>query len=321
MSDTRDTILARLNRADDAVSGDLLAAELGLSRAGIWKHIQALKNRGVQIESISGKGYRLVSDELSAAALTEAFRNRRIGHHCTVVDEIDSTNREMMRLAESGEQEGLILFARQQSGGRGRLGRSWHTAPGDALALSILLRPPLPPEIVPQLSLMTAVAVQQACARFAPQVRIKWPNDLLFNGAKIAGILTEMRGEPGRVHAVVIGIGINLRKPDGGWPDSINQKVGDLSSAGGRRIRQQDVAATLIEAFNDCYETFLREGFAPIRQLWWQNHAASGQKVRVHDGSGYIEGIAEALDSDGALLLRCGSERRRIIAGDLELLS
>lgn len=321
MSSTRDAILARLSSSREAVSGDLLAHELGLSRAGIWKHIQTLKRRGVQIESFSGRGYRLISDELSAAAIEAHFGSSRIGHHCTVFNEIDSTNKEAMRQAEAGVPEGTVFFARRQSNGRGRLGRTWHTAEGDALALSILLRPPLPPEKVPQLSLLSAVAVQQACAPMAPDTRIKWPNDILFRGAKLAGILTEMRAEPGQVHAVVIGIGINLRTPKNGWPQSITQPVTDLTTASGKAVRQLDIATRLLEQFNRIYARYLDRGFDPIREQWWQHHAASGRSVRVHHGGSYIEGIAEALDTDGALLLNRGGKTERIIAGDLELLS
>jgi len=316
----RDTILARLHSSHEPVSGDLLARELGLSRAGVWKHIQSLRKQGIEIESHSGLGYMLKSDVLNAAMLQGSLKTGRIGSTVVVLDETDSTNREAMRQAEAGAADGTVIIAGEQSGGRGRLGRSWYTAGLDALAMSVLLRPDMPPEHVPQLSLLTAVALQRALAPLAPQLRIKWPNDLLADGAKLAGILTEMRAEPGKVHAVVLGIGINVRRPASGWPESITQRVTDLTTAAGRDISRLEVAAGVLTALDDCYHEYLNHGFSRIREWWWEAHAASGRMVRAHGGNGYVEGIAEALDEDGALMLRIDGELQRFVAGDIELI-
>jgi len=325
MNTNRDLILSRLGNSSSPVSGDELAHELGLSRAGIWKHIQSLRDQGVKIESLSGRGYLLQSDIVSPAMLSHRLkskqrRTKRLGHQIMVLDEIDSTNREAMRQAESGAEEGLVIIANEQTEGRGRLGRSWFTAGEDALAISILLRPDIAPEHVPQLSLLTAVALHRALAKHVPNIRIKWPNDLLVDGAKIAGILTEMRAEPGRVHAVVLGIGLNIRQPKQGWPKEITQRVTDLSTAAGKPVSRLHIATDLIEALDECYDTYLSHGFSRIREWWWEAHAASGQMVRAHSHSGYVEGIAEALDEDGALLMRVDGELQRFVAGDIELI-
>lgn len=181
---TRDAILTRLGGSTAPVSGDELASELGLSRAGIWKHIQSLRKQGIEIESHIGRGYQLKSDVLTATMLSGRINTRRIGSHIMVLNETDSTNREVMRQAESGIDEGLVIIANHQTHGRGRLGRSWHTAGDDSLTISILLRPELSPEQVPQLSLLTAVALYQTLVTHVPEIRIKWPNDLLHHGAK-----------------------------------------------------------------------------------------------------------------------------------------
>lgn len=320
MNPTRDLILARLGTSREPVSGDLLAGELGLSRAGIWKHIQSLRKQGIDIESVGGRGYLLKSDVLSPALVLSRLKTKRIGKPIEVLEETDSTNREAMRRAEIDINEGLVVIANHQREGRGRLGRSWFTAGNDSLAMSVLLKPDARPEHVPQLSLLAAVAVQRALASFAPTVRIKWPNDLLAGGAKLAGILTEMRAEPGRVHAVVIGIGINVRKPGSGWPKTITQPATDISTLAGRNISRLEVAAAVINALDDCYREYLDHGFVRIREWWWEAHAAGGKIVRAHSDDGYVEGIAEALDEDGALLLRVDGELRRFIAGDIELL-
>ena len=320
MNPNRDVILARLAGSSLPVSGDALAHELGLSRAAVWKHIQSMRKQGIRIEAYTGRGYQLKSDVLSPAMLQKQLEGSLIGSECMVFDEIDSTNRETMRQAEAGADEGLVIIANRQTSGRGRLGRSWHTAENDSLALSILLRPDIPPEKVPQLSLLTAVALYRALSEFVPSIGIKWPNDIMHNGAKIAGILTEMRGEPGQVHAAVIGIGVNIRRPAKGWPEEITQRVSDLSTASGRDLNRLDTAVAIIRAMERDYREYSANGFAPIREAWWRAHAASGHKVRAHGSDGYVEGIAEALDDDGALLLRVGGQLQRFIAGDIELM-
>ena len=319
MNKAREHILCRLSATRDPVSGDTLAAELSLSRAGVWKHIQSLRQQGADISARSGQGYVLNSEVFSTGTLRPLLTGQIVGRSIDTLDEIDSTNREAMRKAEQGADEGLVIFAERQSAGRGRLGRTWHTLP-NSLACSVLLRPQLPPEKVPQLSLLTAVALHEALSSLAPDLRIKWPNDLLFHGAKVAGILTEMRAEPGRVHAVVLGFGINLSTPADGWPADISQSVTDLASICCQTVSRLELAASLLNALDHWYQRYMEQGFSPVHAAWWQAHAASGQAVRVHDGKAYIEGIASALDDDGAMLLNTSQGTKRIIAGDLELI-
>jgi len=319
MNQTREHILTRLGMSNIPVSGDELAAELGLSRAGVWKHIQMLKKTGIAIEAQAGKGYVLNEDVFSAGLIQAQLTTKCIGKQIVIHEETGSTNRDAMAEAEAGAPEGLVIFANKQTSGKGRLGRTWHTMP-ESLAASVLLRPDLPPEQVPQLSLLTAVALHDALSRYNPDIRIKWPNDLLYHGAKVAGILTEMRAEPGRVHAVVLGFGINLAAPADGWPDDINKPATDMASISVTAISKTALAAAILNALDCWYGIYIKEGFPPVHRAWWQAHAASGAKVSVYDGKHYIEGIASALDDDGALLLETASGMQRIIAGDLELL-
>jgi len=324
---TREALLHRLSESREELSGEALAGMLGISRTAVWKHVHAMQAEGIDIRAEHGRGYRLYDDVLVASRLQQALCGLRIGSRCLVYPEVDSSNSELMRLAVDAADpapDGCVLLAERQTRGRGRLQREWLTSAGHTLAMSVLLRPPLAPTEVAQLPLLTAVAVQQALAPFAQQAEstslcIKWPNDILFNGRKLAGILTEMRAEPGMVQAVVIGIGINVRPPVGGWPEALQSIAGDLSSAAGRDVRRMDVAVAVLRRLDALYAEYLEHGFPPIREAWWQAHAACGQPVRVHNGSGYIDGIAEALDDDGALLLRTGGELTRIISGDLEL--
>jgi len=319
MNQAREHILTRLALSHQPVSGDELAAELNLSRTGVWKHIQILKKSRAYIQALAGKGYLLKSDVFSAGLLKAKLTTERVGKNILILDETGSTNQDVMQQAEAGAEEGLVIFANKQLNGKGRLGRTWHTMP-ESLAGSVLLRPDLPPEKVPQLSLLTAVALHDALSVYVPELRIKWPNDLLCHGAKVAGILTEMRAEPGCVHAVVLGFGINLKAPEQGWPADITQKVTDIETVSCQNISRVEIAASVLNALDQWYDIYLNDGFAPLRSAWWKAHAASGDRVRVHHGNQYIEGIASALDDDGALLLQTSTGVQRIIAGDLELL-
>ena len=319
----QEKILTRLSGGSGPVSGHNLAAELGLSRTAVWKHVQALRRQGIRIRSEAGRGYVMESDRFTAQALTmrlEVDPPTRIGHRIRCLENVDSTNLEVLRAADAGEPEGLVIIAEQQQQGRGRLGRTWHTMADDALAMSVLMRPSLPPERVPQIPLVVGVALYEAFRDLGAEVAIKWPNDILHRGAKLAGILTEMRAEPGHVQAVVAGIGINIRHPADGWPDDIHQAVTDLSTAARRPLRRLDVAERVIRNLDACYAMYLHEGFDPLRDRWWAAHAASGTQVRVHNGSSYVQGTAIAIDHDGALLLSTDGDTRRIIAGDLELM-
>ena len=321
MHATREALLHHLGKAESGLSGERLASLLGISRTAVWKHVHALQAEGLDIRAERGSGYCLKNDVLVASLLAERLEGQRIGCRCLVLPEVDSTNSELMRMATDGEDPapgGTVLLAERQTRGRGRLQRNWLTTAQYSLAMSVLLRPPLAPTEVAQLPLLTAVAVQQALAPIAPLV-IKWPNDILCKGRKLAGILTEMRAEPGAVHSVVIGIGINVRPPEGGWPDELAAIAGDLDSVSGRTLRRMDVATAVLQRLDALYHDYLEHGFDSVRAAWWQAHAACGKPVRVHHGTGYIDGIAEALDADGALLLRTASGLTRVIAGDLEL--
>jgi len=232
---------------------------------------------------------------------------------------LDSSNKEALRQAEQGADEGLVIVAKNQTQGKGRLGRTWHTLE-HALAFSVLLRPKLKIEQLSQLSLLTAVALQETLAMYNPHIGIKWPNDLLVQGQKISGILTEMRCAKGETPAVVLGIGINISKPKQGWPEDITQAVTDLESVSNREVDSNKVLNIFLQSLNRWLDVLYEQGFAPVRQAWWAAHVASHAKVRVFDGNSYIEGLAVGLAEDGALRLLVNGAEQRIIAGDVTVM-
>ncbi|RMH61785.1 MAG: biotin--[acetyl-CoA-carboxylase] ligase [Zetaproteobacteria bacterium] len=325
MSHARQKLLDHLCRAQGVVSGDTLANALGISRSAVWKHVRALRKRGIMIDAVPGRGYHLRSDLLSAAAIAEWLRREHqvahIGRHIEVVAETDSTNSELLRRAEQGAAHGLVLLAERQREGRGRLGRRWHSAPQASLTFSILLRPELPPRRLLSLPLVVACALHEALHGWLPELSLKWPNDLLHRGAKLAGILVEMRAEPEQVHALVIGIGMNIRPPEQGWPEALRQPATALHELmDGQKPSRNEIAARCLKGLDAAYERWRKDGFSPFREYWWRHHVASGQKVRVHHEGRYIEGIARGLSEDGALLLARGDGVHQVLAGDLEVI-
>lgn len=231
---------------------------------------------------------------------------------------IDSTNKEVLRQAAQGAKEGLTIVAEQQTDGKGRLGRTWETI-DHALAMSVLLRPEIDTQKVAQLSLVAAVAAHQALALFAPKTRIKWPNDLLIDGQKVCGILTEMQqGKHGL--AVVIGLGINISEPQQGWGEDMRTPPTSLNQHCSQIISKDEVLQAILESLDDCYNRFTHQGFQPMIEAWEKAHVASGQTVSVFDGNSYIQGIALGLADDGALRLLVNGQEQRIIAGDVSLM-
>jgi len=239
-------------------------------------------------------------------------------YHIQYFESLDSTNKEVLRQAAQGAKEGLTIVAEQQTDGKGRLGRTWETV-DHALAMSVLLRPQIDVSQVSQLSLVSAVAAHEALALFAPQTRIKWPNDLLIDGKKVCGILTEMQqGKHGL--AVVVGLGINVSEPKSDWAKDMRTPPTSLNAYSPRNIHKDDVLQAILESLNTWYHRFTQDGFTPILEAWEKAHVANGQTVSVHDGNTYIQGIALGLADDGALRLLVNGKEQRIIAGDVSIM-
>lgn len=235
--------------------------------------------------------------------------------HIQHFDSLDSTNKEVLRQARTGAKEGLVIVANVQTDGKGRLGRTWDTI-DHALAMSVLLRPNIPTANIPQLSLLTAVALHEALSLFVPHIGIKWPNDLLIHEKKVCGILTEMQQDKDGI-AVVLGMGINIHEPKQGWADNMRTPPTSLNQHSQQNIHKDMVLQAILESLDIWYARFLNQGFPPIQQAWQRAHLANGKAVSVHDGNSYIQGTALGLAEDGALRLLVNGQEQRIIAGDV----
>lgn len=306
MHETRRAVLEALD--DGPVSGPALADRLDVSRAAIWKHIERLRADGFDIES-TPDGYRLASIPAYGGAALEYGLEApfEVEFH----EEIDSTNRRARELAEAGADD-VVVVADTQSGGRGRLNRTWSSPPGGAY-LSIISRPELPPAHAPIYTLATAVAVTRTAREIGVDARIKWPNDVLVVGdheqpRKLAGILTEMEGEADRVSWIVVGVGIN-----------VNTSTEDLPPEGTSIARAAGTAdrRTVVQEVLSRYDQ-LRTAPESVVSAWREHALTLGRRVRVETPSETIVGAAVDIEFPGILLVETESGTRRVAAGDCE---
>jgi BirA family biotin operon repressor/biotin-[acetyl-CoA-carboxylase] ligase len=326
-SAARATILEQFRQAPASyLSGARLSQVLGVSRSAIWKQIEQLRQLGYRIEAVPSRGYRLCAtpDLPLAEELRRGLAVRVIGREIRYLTEVDSTNRQAYALGEADAEEGLVVIADRQSAGRGRLGRTWESPAGVNLYLSILLRPPLPPHAAPQLTFLSALAVARAITAVSGlQPTLKWPNDVLIDGCKVAGLLNELSAESDRLRFVVLGIGVNLNMTADQFPAALRCPATSLLLAGGVSVSRALFGKTLLEQLDRLYGEYLLHGPAPIMAAWEAHCDLLGRVVEVDEGrSGKVRGTVAGIDRDGALLLtREDGSTARVLAGDVRVMS
>ncbi len=312
-------VLEVLRGAPDAISGERLAAQLGLSRAAVWKRVHRLKAQGYVIEGSPRRGYRLlaVPDKLLPGEVLQGLKTRILRGPVHHFETLNSTNDLAKELAVQGAPEGALVVAETQTGGRGRLGREWNSPPGVGLYVSLVLRPMLPPMELPQITLTTAVAVVRAVRRVAGLAPgIKWPNDLLINDKKLGGILTEMETESDRIRHVVVGLGLNVN--NSGFPPELAATATSLTLAVGGAYSRVHLLQAWLEEFEALYDRFLHQGFPEILEEWKGYTVTLGRPVTVRQGPREISGQALDVAPDGALLLQTASgEMVRVTSGEI----
>jgi BirA family biotin operon repressor/biotin-[acetyl-CoA-carboxylase] ligase len=318
-------ILRALRTAgEDAVSGADLAERLGISRAAIWARIEELRSLGYDINASPHDGYRLRSaPNLLHADDLRALLNPKIliGRDIRVFQETTSTNDVVDKLGRDGVKEGAVVLAESQTKGRGRLGRKWISSPGKGLWFSVLLRPALSPQAATQITVASGTALARALrAATGLRAEIKWPNDILINGRKLCGILTEMSAELDKINYIVLGIGVNVNLSTTDFPPELRKIATSLAIECGRKFQRVEIAAAILRELDRDY-TKIQEGhFEALADEWEANCTTIGRDVEITLGNRTVLGRAESLDPEGALLVRTQHGRlERIMGGDVTL--
>jgi len=308
-----------MDNATVVASGTKIAAEIGTSRSEVWRLVQQLRSLGVEIEGHPATGYRLtaVPDLLLADMLAPLLKGTIFGKQIHHYYKIGSTNSEAMESASAGAPEGSVFVAEEQTAGRGRGAHQWDSAPSAGVYCSVVLRPTLPPSEALILSLAAGLAVhaalQQVDSRLVPD--LKWPNDLLIEGRKFCGILTEMNAEVTRVRYLVVGIGINVNQTE--FPDDLRHSATSLRLATGSEWSRVELCAALLKSLEREYRDLLQKrGARESILLRFQERSSSvrGRQVRVEENDGF-EGVTEGLDPRGFLQVRTAQGVRTVLSG------
>jgi len=307
------------------VSGAELSQKLGISRAAVWARIDEMRSLGYEIEASPHAGYHLkrAPDLLHGDDIMSRLGSTKIiGRDVRVFESTTSTNDVIEKLARDGAKEGVAVFAETQTKGRGRLGRHWVSPKGKGLWFSILLRPPLPPHSVTRVTIASATAVARAIRKqtgLAPQ--IKWPNDILFGEKKAVGILTELSAELDKVKYVILGIGVDVNLTADELPLALKPIATSLRIEAGQSFSRAALAAEILRQFDYDYRRINTGDFDEVADEWVSQCSTIGRQISVQTGPESIQGRAEALDSDGALLLRTAHGRLdRIMGGDVTII-
>lgn len=306
--------------AGQFVRADDFGRQLKLPASAVMAEIAALEKLGYAIESHPHLGYRLIStpDRLTADDIKARLKTARIGSEILVFEETASTNDVVEHLAKSGAREGLVVFAESQTRGRGRRGRLWSSPRGKGLWFSVLLRPTLPPSAASRITVAASVAVARAIRQnCGVDARIKWPNDVMVNGKKLAGILTELRAEADEILLAILGIGIDVNCQREDFPGDVANIATSLELETGNAQDRVALAVQVLTALDECYHAALTN-FETVADEWAKICTTLGRQITVTMGQRRIEGFAQALDGDGALLLRRDSGQvERILGGDV----
>lgn len=258
-------------------------------------------------------------DDLRLLTAVGAVDRRCVGGAVIYLESTDSTNLQARRLAEGGAPEGTLVIADEQTAGRGRMGRSWASPPGVNLYLSLVLRPPIAAHQAPQVTLLSSLAVAEAVEScFGLAAEVKWPNDVLVGGRKIAGLLGEIAASMAGVDFIILGMGINVNMDCRQLPPRPLYPATSIAIEKGEKVARLPLAEQVLARLDFHYGVFLKEGFAPVRRLWQERCAMLGRRIEVDNGGDIIRGEAFAIDEGGALLLRLPTGRvERLLSGDI----
>ena len=330
--DRKQEILRRLSEAGDFVSGQELCEEFRVSRTAVWKTIQKLKEEGYPIEAVTNKGYRLLStqepDILGADQISARLATAWVGRPLLYTEETGSTNDDVFALAAKGYPHGTLVVTSRQTAGKGRRGRAWLSPPDGNVYMSILLKPDLPPDVTPMLTVVMALSVYQAAVRLQGQTGslrfgIKWPNDIVasVDGGpykKLCGILTEMRMEDNEISAITIGTGLNVNQTE--FAPEIAENATSFALALGEKVNRAALTAAVWNHFEENYSLFVQtRDFSALRPAYEDGLINRGRFVHVLDPREPFTGTAVGINDRGELLVRPDDGRPVVAVGTGEV--
>ncbi len=317
----RTELLTILRETDGYVSGQALCEKFGVSRTAVWKGIRQLRESGYVIEAVQNKGYRLISspDILSENELMSIRKTEWMGQEIRCFPVVDSTNTKAQQLAEDGYPDGTLVVAEQQDAGKGRRGRGWESPRGSGIFMTLLLKPQLSPNNASMLTLVAALATASAVTEQTGRpAGIKWPNDIVMNGKKICGILTEMSAQTDYINHVVIGIGINVHNDS--FPDEISHMATSLFLETGKHFNRAALIEAVLERFEHYYAVFRKtEDLSALVHEYDACLVNAHQKVRVLDPKEPFEGKAMGITPRGELIVDTWESRRLVSAGEVSV--
>lgn len=318
----KEEILRLLRSADGYISGQELCNRFGVSRTAVWKAINQLKEAGYEIEAQQNKGYKLMAapDLMTEAEIKSLMHTDWVAKEVLYFDTIDSTNIKAQELAEKGYQSGTLVVADKQESGKGRRGRSWVSPSGTGIFMTLMIKPDINPNNASMLTLVAALAVAKAITSVTGEkALIKWPNDIVVNGKKVCGILTEMNAQFDYINHIVVGIGINVHNES--FPEEISQMASSLMiEAGGKRFHRAQIIAETMSYFEQYYDTFLKtQDLSALVREYDELLVNRNKSVRVLDPKEPFDGKAMGITPKGELIVDTWESRKLVSSGEVSV--
>lgn len=318
----RENVLGLLRNTEDYISGEQMSKEFGVSRSMIWKIIKGLRDEGYVIDSVTNKGYKLVEipDLVTAEEVRSVLDTKTFGRALYAYEEVDSTNVVAKKKAREGATEGTVVIADSQTGGKGRLGKVWHSPGGLGVWMSIIVRPEIPPQDVSGITLVAGLAICKTIGRMTGlPAYIKWPNDIVVNGKKVCGILTEMSAEMDRVNYVIIGMGINVNTTD--FPEELQEIGTSLKMESGKNYRRRDIVAQLLMFFEMYYKQYIQEkSLEGILEAYKPLCITLKNDVRIIDRDNAYWATPLDIDGRGSLIVeKEDGTKETIVSGEVSV--
>ena len=318
----KEEILRLLRSADGYISGQELCNRFGVSRTAVWKAINQLKEAGYEIEAQQNKGYRLMTapDLMTEAEIKSLMHTEWVAKEVLYFDTIDSTNTKAQELAEKGYPSGTLVVADKQESGKGRRGRSWVSPSGTGIFMTLMIKPDINPNNASMLTLVAALAVAKAITSVTgEEALIKWPNDIVVNGKKVCGILTEMNAQFDYINHIVVGIGINVHNES--FPEEISQMASSLMiEAGGKRFHRAQIIAETMSYFEQYYDTFLKtQDLSAFVREYDELLVNRNKSVRVLDPKEPFDGKAMGITPKGELIVDTWESRKLVSSGEVSV--